>query len=51
MSPRAPQLTFRATDEDKEIIAWLQEKLGISAADVIRLGIRALQRQEQRKDK
>jgi hypothetical protein len=49
MTQRDPIVPFRATVEDKKIIAWLQERLGISVADVLRLGIRSLMREEERK--
>jgi hypothetical protein len=42
---------FRTSEEDEQIIEWLQSRLGISVADVLRLGLRALKKQEERNDK
>lgn len=35
-------INFRATDEDRKILAFLKKKLGLSTAGVIRLAIRFL---------
>jgi hypothetical protein len=51
MTPRAKIYPFRANEEDREVMDWLQQRLGVSAADVVRLGIRALKKAEERKDK
>jgi hypothetical protein len=44
-------MSIRVNDEDLGIIAFLKEKLGLSATAVIRLALRRLRDSEKRLDK
>jgi hypothetical protein len=49
MEKRKPPMTFRATPEDRKIIGELAKRLGQSAAGVIRLALRRLYEQENKR--
>ena len=42
----SPNLTIRPTREDRKLLAELEQKLGVSVSQVIRLGLRALATKE-----
>jgi hypothetical protein len=41
-TPQDPPRSFRANEEDSAILAFLQERLGLNFAGVIKLAIRRL---------
>jgi len=40
--PQRPQVTMKPTPDDLKILAKLKDKLGVSEADIFRIGIRRL---------
>jgi hypothetical protein len=52
MAKQEPPLCFRATEEDKSILHYLQERLGVtSIAQVIKIAIRRLRDSERRRER
>ena len=45
---RESPISFRANEADKEIMAYLQERLGLKMPQVFRVAIRRLYEQEKR---
>jgi hypothetical protein len=49
MAKQEPPLSFRANEEDKSILEYLQNRLGVSSiAQVIKIAIRRLRDSEKR---
>lgn len=45
----AAQTGIRFTEDDRELIAWLQQATGaVSVTEVVRMGLRALKREQER---
>ena len=44
--PHKINVSYRLTDEEKELVEFLARQLGISETDVIKLGIRKVAREE-----
>jgi hypothetical protein len=49
MDERDSPMTFRATPEDRKIIAELRKRLGQTAAGIIRMGLRRLYEEENKR--
>jgi hypothetical protein len=49
MDERDSPMTFRATTEDRKIITELRKRLGQTAAGIIRLGLRRLYEEENKR--
>jgi antitoxin component of RelBE/YafQ-DinJ toxin-antitoxin module len=41
-----PNISIRATEEDKKLLAKLRKKLGVEVSQIVRLGLRALAAKE-----
>ena len=51
MEKREPPLSFRVNDEDKEVLTYLQQRLGLTRPQVVKLAIRRLRDEELRRQK
>jgi hypothetical protein len=51
MAKQEPPISFRVNDEDKEVLVYLQRKLGLKLPQIIKLAIRRLRDEELRRDK
>ena len=49
MDKQDPPMSLRVNDEDKEILAFLQQRLGLKIPQVIKLAIRRLRDEEVRR--
>jgi hypothetical protein len=51
MTERGIPFSFRANDEDMEILVYLKKKLGVGLSQIVKMAIRKLYEQEKRREK